>query len=610
MIVSFSLSSGDLLGSSLTFTPSSATISAAPADIAGGLGDIVAAVSTTTTLGFLNGPCGSTLSPGFTLMNATVDNSAGNLVDPLPQASAGPEGTLEPLRNDTGGGSPANGLPAYVDRYPSFLNTLLVPESIEGTGAPVVPLARYAGSTLVNGQAVVAQLLIFAPAALNAFGPPDPLNDAAGLGYVAMTVVNDPTQPRSPGQITGLCTSFSLIANIYGVTKANPCAGNTAPPCSTDAGISGPPAGAPTGRVRYANPATPNTYLYGGLSTSARDVDGDGIENSLDTCPYTATTGYNPRAIDLANDPDLDMLPGGGPAGGCDPTPNTDTGSGNHDGDAAPNATSWQNSADNCPLTVNGTNADSENTLSYNVAAYRGGPDTDHIGDACDSNPNKADGTFFTRLKLEPKCIGGTDADGDGWCAATSPSSLNDPNDSNANRTPEDYDLILILDIAHSGSGVSPPAREPLQVCDDGIDNDGDGLVDILDSAAGPSTCRPKGLAAHPGYPTCPSLGCIGIDTDGDGWTDQVEMWVGTDALGRCEVGPVPSRSTDWPPDLVSGGIPDSTDRITVSDLTALLALSGVSGPARDRKTLTGAMTSSPVPDSSRVGSTSMKLQP
>ncbi|HET9476216.1 MAG TPA: thrombospondin type 3 repeat-containing protein, partial [Dehalococcoidia bacterium] len=65
--------------------------------------------------------------------------------------------------------------------------------------------------------------------------------------------------------------------------------------------------------------------------------------------------------------------------------------------------------------------------------------------------------------------------------------------------------------------------------------------------------------------------GCIGIDTDGDGWTDEVEMWVGTDSLGRCEVGPVPSTSTDWPSDLVSGGIPDSTDRVNVTDLTAFL---------------------------------------
>jgi len=164
--------------------------------------------------------------------------------------------------------------------------------------------------------------------------------------------------------------------------------------------------------------------------------------------------------------------------------------------------------------------------------------------------------------------------------------------------------------------------REPRQVCGDGADNDGDGVIDLLDGG-----CKQVGLPVHPGYGheygcgadtvdddgdgavndgcpvvgtaesgsqcsnatdddadssvndgcpvvnvLCPVEGCPGIDTDGDGYTDEAEMSIGTDALGRCEVGAAPAMSTDWPSDLVSGGIPDSTDRITLVDVLSFTA--------------------------------------
>jgi hypothetical protein len=110
-----------------------------------------------------------------------------------------------------------------------------------------------------------------------------------------------------------------------------------------------------------------------------------------------------------------------------------------------------------------------------------------------------------------------------------------------------------------------------VQVCNDGIDNDGDTLIDNLDWVAGNSTCRPAAQAAHPGFPACPITGCS-VDSDGDGSTNEAERHVGTNPLGRCGIGEVPARSADWPLDLVSGGIPQSTDRVNILDLSNFVA--------------------------------------
>ncbi|MEK6968431.1 MAG: CAP domain-containing protein [Nanoarchaeota archaeon] len=54
-------------------------------------------------------------------------------------------------------------------------------------------------------------------------------------------------------------------------------------------------------------------------------------------------------------------------------------------------------------------------------------------------------------------------------------------------------------------------------------------------------------------------------DSDGDGFSDGAEFYLGTDPLDNC--GP-----NAWPADIVSGGIPASTNRVTVLDLTSFLA--------------------------------------
>jgi hypothetical protein len=310
----------------------------------------------------------------------------------------------------------------------------------------------------------------------------------------------------------------------------------------------------------------------------------------------------------------------------CDPTPSADTGAGNHDGDTL-GGQGWLNAQDNCPLAVNTDQKESEKSEPYTVAAPRGGSRTDQIGDACDlaesggnctnavdddgdtlvndgcpqvgsyreygclgavddpdenastlgfqdddtvvndgcpSSAAVANGHFHTNVTTVAKCIGGTDSDGDGWCATGGSGMPNDPNDGNASRTPEAYSITWPFPVASSGSGDTTPASgEPKQACNDGIDNDGDTLVDLLDSAAG--ACRPPS-----------TLTMAPQDTDGDGFSDEAEVYMGTDSLGRCEVGgttsvpPQANISSDWPGDTNDGGAAsrDEVDTVDLSSFT------------------------------------------
>jgi hypothetical protein len=604
----------------VTTVPASSFVAAGPGNPAhvGGtdpaLGDILGQLISDTNLGLTNGACNTTLNVPFTFINATVDNSGGNLVYPISQAAAGSLGTIESMSSDDGsaaGASPAgvaqapvNGLPAAVDRYPNYLNSIFDPDfesygadgipsgsqyntdgaDVNGGTAPVQPLARIRGGQVVSGTAVTLDLLVFSPGALSAaFARPHPFADlSADMGYTTVTVLQNPTAAAAPGAITDFCAGLNTMTTVYGESRANPCNGVTTAPCNSTGGINGPAVGANLGNDRMRTPASAGNYLYIGYSASLRDADGDGFENGFDTCATTATPAFNPRVaggagIGGANDPDADGIPGGGGAGGCDPTTGTDTGSGNHDGDTAPNGGGWLNAGDNCPLVVNGTQVEAELTLLYSNPsatnpAPQGGPKTDAMGDACDAAPGVANGDYLSSIYLEAKCIGGTDGDDDGWCTAAGAGvAAADPSDGSSAVTPEDYDLVFTLQGAQASAGDNPPERQPIQVCNDGIDNDGDTLVDNLDQSSGNSTCRPAAVTGHPGFPACPVAGCA-LDSDGDGATDEVERHVGTNPYARCGVGAVPALSNAWAVDFTSAGVPTSTDKIVITDLTSFLA--------------------------------------
>jgi hypothetical protein len=640
---------GDLTFSLIAYTtPSSggAYLAPAPTTIASGLGDVAGRlVWNPQTLGLVSGPCDAAIPlDGFDLLSATVDNSIGNLVAPLPAASAYTEGILEPLRDDNGGGSPTNGLPSHVDRYPSYLNTIF-------NGVP--PLVRYSGSDRVANEALVVELLVFTSAVLDAaVDSPNSLQDLAtdDLGYTYVLVFNDPTAPGSPVARTDFCSPLLSDLTLYGEFRNNPCVdGGVCPnsdtdctpgPCGDNTAINTPSdctvplcglayVNGGNGIDRHRNPTTAGQYRYHAYVQSQRDLDGDGLENPFDTCPYISTPGYDPRDPLAPDDPDMDMLP----SSGCDPTPATNDDFDNFDGDSAANSFFWQNAGDNCPLVANGDQAEDEYLEPDNVRYPRGGP-ADYIGNACDlpetscgdaldndaltlsSGPEGlvndgcppsgagevgclnavdddgdglvndgcpgssrvATGHYHTSVTLSAKCIGMMDSDVDGWCDSEEMSLGSHP--GNAGSTPENFSLVAILPITHSGSGGGPSGGEPVQLCNDGIDNDLDGSMDFME----PDGPDPPVLP-HPEWPDCQPpnpifpIGPPGPDTDGDGFSDKAEIQIGTDALGRCEVGPASGDpdvpEDDWPADLKPGPVfpPfNFADRVLLNDLGSFFA--------------------------------------
>ena len=664
------------------------------------LGDVIGTLSSDTNLGLTNTPCSGFLIVTFVFINASTNNSASNVVNGSNQYEADAGGIQSPLLkdvyvvaaddiqngNDVSGSAsaasapsvtPANGIPAHVERYPYYLNTIFDPDGPLGATLPVAPMARYSGGQVVAGTSVILTLLNFAPGALNAFNAPHPLADLddANLGYTSVSVLQDPTRPPTTGSITDFCAPLLVNTVVFGESRGNVCNGNAAPPCNTDVAISNPAVGLPTTRVRYQNPSTVGTHYYGGFHNSLRNSDGDAYENALDTCPYAVNT-ENPKSD---GGPDADMLDSV-----CDPGPAAPNN--NQDGDSSPTGGAWSNAQDNCPLVANTTNAQDELDFSLQSSTNpeasrrpRGGPESDTLGNECDaaevacganvdddadtlvndgcatvggavaettctfstsaevdndldgypndgcalgggspeagadcedyvnddsgddalvndgcpaqggaefgclnSSDDDADGSFndgcpssarvvnghfHTTFSLVAQCIGSTDADGDGYCATggagVANDSTNGSSDTDAARIPETYSQFRPFPVAHAGSGNSPPAsREPVQVCSDGLDNDGDTLVDLLDgtlaAAATNDDCRPPD-----------SIFTAGDDTDGDGSRDEVEIHLGTNPLARCARGFDVNGSTPsngWGLDL-RGESATSADKVNVTDL-------------------------------------------
>lgn len=460
-----------------------------------GPGVTVGSVNMNVRLGLTNSACDVELTPAWTLTNESVDAAA----------------------------------------MPPYLVDVFTPDG----GSLVQPLARYEGTTTVAGVSFTWDMVAFEPGDLSAFAAPHPYATDLGnpaLGYPMAIFLRNPrdllqSSPTAPTAVTDMCTgpATSETASITLLGMAS------------------------DGNVRYRNPGT-GTGIFKMWFQSHRDADNDGIENPLDTCPFQANL-EDPR---VTTGPDGDMLDSV-----CDPTPGTDTNAGNHDADAS-GGSPWLNAGDNCPTVVNGTQADSEWGGVYATVAVDGGPRGDHIGDACDPDDTRADteGHYHVVDPPVPICFGGTDADADGWCAIHgSNANLNDPNDGDPNVTPERYELFFPMPMGHSGGGgglnknpaSNSNAGEPYQVCNDGSDNDGDTLTDLLDPG-----CMPVGLSA--------------TDSDGDGFSDEAEIHIGTRANARCGVGSEPGPSESWPTDLVSGGLPESTDRINIADLSSFVA--------------------------------------
>jgi hypothetical protein len=492
----------------ITMVPNGVTIGALSA------GTKVGGVHSHRTLGLINGACNSLLTVNFVLWNVALPNNPGNprfstniawprapgVVDRFGRwkVGGGTHSSNPPLPADpewaTGSDSPIAPTPTGVNadsisppimNYPIYLLDLFDPDFVPGVGdgsaQPIVPQAVYGALTLVAGNWLPLYFAQFGSGQLVGLPPPYGLINA-NMGQPNVTVTDDPTASiASPSSITDACSPLDVTTMLWGNPGAHP--GNP-------------------GGVRSINPASAGTYLFSQYSASLRDLDQDSYENALDTCPKNAAPGEDPRT-------------GGGDSNGngignsCDTSGSaTDV-----DGDG------FQNRGDNCPQVANPTQEESE----LGVSPADRGPRTDNIGDACDFgtvnttqnghsvtitlSPGVANGRWLTTTSMIPKCVGGTDADSDGYCTSQDP----------------------------------------------------------WDSGACTTTIPPSCTVRH-GVWSGATHPALQMDTDFDGWSDAIETYMGTDATKSCAQDSAGNNETpldNWPYDFNDSASATITDVAT-----------------------------------------------
>jgi hypothetical protein len=459
----------------VTFAPAtSGTTALAAGTLAGGLRSL-------TNLGLINGACNTALTVDFVLYSTALPNNTGaprsstNIVFPKAEGQSDRFGHWKvggvATTSDTPPGSAprATGSSIAIQNYPSYLLDIFDPDFVPGVGDgpahPVLPTAVYGGLTVVSGNWIPLYFVEFAPGALTSIPGPFSLMTAA-MGKPSVSVLNDPTAVQaSPSTITDFCTPLNVTNMILGAARSNP-----------------PAAG---------------THYHVQYNASLRDTDQDGYENAIDTCPVTVNAG-NPRFAGPGPGGDSD---GDGIDNACD-TNGPYAGSscvvngGPTCSDNDVDDDGFDNRQDNCPQVHNPTQQEDE--LGAGPAADLG-PRTDGIGSACDTgvvsltqnsrpvsitlSPTVGNGRYHVIANLVPKCFGGTDADGDGYCSTQ-----------------------------------------------DNQDNTGQACGSTV-----PVSCSVRHTAwsgaGHPG---------LQMDTDGDGFSDVMETYLGTDATKSCAQTPVP----------------------------------------------------------------------
>jgi hypothetical protein len=464
----------------ITFAPPGTTITPFGAGLP--TGTKVGGLHSVENLGLANGPCNTVTSEDFVLYSVALPDmasaaAAGHPGDPrwatniaYPRQvgdahrfngwTVGPHGTVTPL---AGGSAPAatdtvhaNSTADAIQNYPSYLLDVFSPTP---GGAPIIPTAVYGGLTLLNGADWIplyfVQFKDTDVPALNALGGGLHISTSAE-GSPNVSVRNDPSAPESPSSITDYCTG----ASVAGGSGCSTCGGLLSittmllgkSPDGTKTRATNPPA---SGTNAYGlacspgpTPAQQCTKFVTTYTASLRDLDQDGIENELDTCPLAVNTSGDSR--DSASQGTTGIDAACNPAGTSN---DVDT-----DG--------FKNRQDNCPRVSNASQSESE----LFVQQADNGPEGDGMGDACDSTPTVVanvcqnntpsgsplpapapclsiplsgtvgNGRYFGKTLVIAKCFGATaaggpDADADGYCAVDDSGGSGSESDTAQRRT-------------------------------------------------------------------------------------------------------------------------------------------------------------------------------
>ena len=354
-------------------------------------GALVAVLESTATLGLIGDGCSNILFPQFNMMDATT-----NMTTQVPFFD--PEEEFDPPdNNDSQGAEPddqfdigPDGLPLGVTRYPDYLPRIFKDDA-DNT---LTPITRLYGQTEVAGIDVSLNFVIFEPGTTFKTRAGEIRATDPRLGYPSATVLQaagDPdTEPdiEANNSVSDFCSPLQADTTVFGVSHDNP---DTAADEGGHAVRTNPPDG---------------TYNFVTFAVSQYDADGDGIENMLDPCPTIANPNWDPREKhgstyspnpNYTGDKDIDDLPD---ELGCDPDPNV---AGHRDpgGVSDEDHDRYGNRGDNCPLIAN-----SKGQLGGIGADNQDDADLDQIGDACDPNPNAADGQRFEVCLVSQVTIG------------------------------------------------------------------------------------------------------------------------------------------------------------------------------------------------------------